>query len=206
MKILMFAPVLRSGSFNKKLIRIAYGLVKRHPNLEVELCEFNEFPMPMYDGDLENTQGIPEGIQKLAKKINESDALIISSPEYNGSIPGTFKNAIDWLSRIHPVPLAGKQILTMGASTGQFAAIKGNFHLRVPLHVLNAFVYPEYFGVAFSETAFDDEGQLKDSTQTQRLQRIIGDFLHYASRKETPFDRLEDFFDDQLHRGNETTK
>lgn len=202
MKILMFAPVLRSGSFNKKLIRIAHSIVKKHPSIEAELCEFNDFPMPMYDGDLELNQGIPEGIQKLAKKVNEADAIIISSPEYNGSIPGTFKNAIDWLSRIHPVPIAGKQILTMGASTGQFAAIKGNFHLRVPLHVLNAFVYPEYFGVAFSESAFDEKDQLKDQKQTERLQRIIGDFLHYASRKETPFDRLEDFFDEKKHNND----
>lgn len=197
MKVFMFAPVLRSGSFNKKLIRIAHSMLKDHPGINAELCEFNEFPMPMYDGDLETGKGIPEGVLKLAKKIKGADAIIISSPEYNGSIPGTFKNAIDWLSRIHPVPVTGKQILTMGASTGQFAAIKGNFHLRVPFHVLNAFVYPEYFGVAFSETAFDEKDQLKDTKQTERLRRILGEFLHYASRKETPFDRLEEFFEEQ---------
>ncbi|MGE5086565.1 MAG: NADPH-dependent FMN reductase [Bacillota bacterium] len=194
MKVFMFAPVLRAGSFNKKLIRIAHSIVKDHPDIDAELCEFNDFPMPMYDGDIETGIGIPAGVEKLAKKIRDADAIIISSPEYNGSIPGTLKNAIDWLSRLDPVPVAGKQVLTMGASTGQFAAIKGNFHLRVPFHVLNAFVYPEYFGVAFSETAFDEKGKLKDPKQLERLHRILGEFLHYASRKETPFDHLEDFF------------
>ena len=150
MKVFMFAPVLRSGSFNKKLIRIAHSIVKDHPDIDAELCEFNEFPMPMYDGDLETGKGIPEGVLKLAKKIKDADAIIISSPEYNGSIPGTFKNAIDWLSRIHPVPVSGKQILTMGASTGQFAAIKGNLRLRVPFHVLNAFIYAELQVISFT--------------------------------------------------------
>lgn len=197
MKIFCFAPVLRKGSFNKKLIRIAKSYAEQYPGAEVEICEFNEFPMPMYDGDMETEKGIPDGIKKLAEKISQADAIIISSPEYNGSIPGTFKNAIDWLSRLKPVPLIQKQILLIGASTSQFAAIKGNFHSRVPLHVLNAFVYPDYFGVAFAETAFDEKDQLKDPKQSDRLKKLVGNFLHYASRSEAPFDNLNEFLNEK---------
>ena len=111
MKVFMFAPVLRKGSFNKKLIRLAHSLIKDQPGIEADLHEFNEYRMPVYDGDLEMEQGIPEGVQRLAKKISEADAIIISSPEYNSGIPGPFKNAIDWLSRLIPVPLERKQIL-----------------------------------------------------------------------------------------------
>ncbi|HWU41827.1 MAG TPA: NAD(P)H-dependent oxidoreductase, partial [Bdellovibrio sp.] len=68
MKIFLFAPVLRKGSFNKKLIRIAHEIVNSFPDIETELMEFNEFPMPVYDGDLETNQGIPEGVHRLAKK------------------------------------------------------------------------------------------------------------------------------------------
>lgn len=200
MKIFLFAPVLRKGSFNKKLIRIAHEIVNSFPDIETELMEFNEFPMPVYDGDLETNQGIPEGVHRLAKKISEADAIIISSPEYNGSIPGPFKNAIDWLSRLSPVPLEGKQICLIGASQSYFAGIKGNFHSRVPLHVLKAYVFPDYFGVAFAHKAFDEQDQLKDSKEKDRLQKLLIEFVHYASRKETPFDRLNEFFEEQKNQ------
>ncbi|UYL08176.1 NAD(P)H-dependent oxidoreductase [Bdellovibrio sp. SKB1291214] len=199
MKIFCFAPVLRKGSFNKKLIRIAKAHAEEFPGTEVELSEFNDFPMPMYDGDIETGEGIPEAVKKLAEKISAADAIIISSPEYNGSIPGTFKNAIDWLSRLKPVPLSRKQILLIGASTSQFASIKGNFHARVPFHVLGAFVYPDFFGVAFAEKAFDDKDQLKDQKQNELLKKTIMGFLKYASRAETPFDRLNEFVEEQIH-------
>lgn len=201
MKIFMLAASLRRGSYNKKLIRIARELTETIPFCETELCEFNEFPMPMYNGDLEDTQGIPEGVLKLAEKISRADAIIISSPEYNGSIPGTFKNAIDWLSRLDPVPLSKKQILLIGASPGQLGAVRGNLHGRVPLHILGAFVYPEYFGLAKADQAFDENDQLKDEKQRERLQKIVTDFIHYASRRETPFERLSEFVEDRMHEG-----
>lgn len=197
MKVFLFAPSLRRGSFNKKLIRIAAEVVKSLQLHEVELCEFNEFPMPMYDGDLEENQGVPEGVLKLAKKIEDADAVIISSPEYNGSIPGTFKNAIDWLSRLAPVPVSKKQICLIGASPGHLGGVRGNIHARVPFHILGSFVYPEYFGVARAHEAFDEQDKFKDPKQLERLTTILTDFLHYAARVETPFDRLGEFFEEQ---------
>lgn len=197
MNIFLFAPSLRRGSYNKKVIRIAAQFVESLQNHQVELCEFNEFPMPMYDGDLEISQGIPEGVLKLAKKIEAADAVIISSPEYNGSIPGTFKNAIDWLSRLDPVPLARKQICLLGASPGNLGGVRGNIHARVPFHILGAFVYPDYFGVSRAHEAFDENDKFKDPKQLERLSTLLTDFLQFASRKETPFDRLNEFFDEQ---------
>lgn len=193
MKIFLFAASLRKDSYNKKLIRIAAEIVQKQPGCTVELSEFNDFPMPMYDGDLEASQGIPEGVLKLAQKINTADAVIIASPEYNGSIPGTFKNAIDWLSRINPVPLAKKQVCLIGASPGNFAAVRGNIHARVPFHVLGTYLYPDYFGLARAHEAFDDKGQFKDVKQTERLTALLSEFLRYASRRETPAQELAEF-------------
>ncbi|QDK37594.1 NADPH-dependent FMN reductase [Bdellovibrio sp. NC01] len=198
MKILMFAPVLRKGSFNKKLIRIAHEIVSGFPEVKVKLREFNEFPMPVYDGDLESEQGLPAGVKDLAAAINEADAIIISSPEYNGSIPGPFKNAIDWVSRIAPVPWEGKQILLIGASQGYFAAVKGHFHSRVPLQVLKSHVYPDYFGLAFAHKAFDENDQLKDPKDKERLAKLLVNFVHYAAKTESPFDKLTDFLEAQM--------
>jgi chromate reductase len=200
MKVLLFAPVLRQGSFNKKLIHIVYKHLLSEQNHQPELVEFNEFPMPMYDGDIETGKGIPDGVQRLAKKIEAADAIIISSPEYNWSIPGTFKNAIDWLSRMHPVPLEGKQICLMGASAGPFATTRGQLAARIPLQCLKAFTYPDYFGVAKCETAFDEQGNLKDTKQQDYLFKVVGEFLKYVEAHTTPFDRLGEFMEEQKHQ------
>lgn len=199
-KVLLFAPVLRQGSFNKKLIHIVYRYLLEQQNCTPELVEFNEFPMPMYDGDLEVQKGIPDGVKRLAKKIEDADAIIISSPEYNWSIPGTFKNAIDWLSRLKPVPLENKHICIIGASIGQFAGMRGQLAARVPLQALKAHTYPDYFGVAKAETAFDEQGHLKDAQQTERLKGVIDGFLKYAEGRNLPFERLDEFIEEQIHQ------
>jgi len=199
MKVLMFAPVLRSGSFNKKLIRIAFDYVESIPGFEPELIEFNDYNMPLYDGDVETSEGIPATTMKLAKKIQEADAIIFSTPEYNGGIPGVFKNAIDWLSRLDPVPLTGKQMFLLSASPGSLGGARGNFHTRWPLQVLFAHVYPDYFGLARADQAFDEDGKFKDPKNQERLQKIISEFLIYASREETPFNALDIFLEEQKH-------
>lgn len=200
MKVFLFAASLRQGSYNKKLIRIAAEHIRSLPFCEVDLCEFNDFPMPMYDGDLETSKGIPEGVQKLAQKIQTADAIIISSPEYNGSIPGTLKNALDWISRIKPLPIAKKQILLIGASPGALGGIRGNIHARTPFHILGTFLYPDYFGLAKADSAYDDKDQLIDPKQDERLKTLLMDFIHYASRKETPFEALSEFVEENLQK------
>lgn len=199
MKVICLAPVLRQGSFNKKLIHVVYKHLLSEQKQNVELLEFNEFPMPMYDGDIETGKGIPDGVQRLAKKIESADAIIISSPEYNWSIPGTFKNAIDWLSRIHPVPLERKPILLMGASEGNFATMRGQLAIRIPLQALKAYTYPDYFGLAKCQTAFDEQGNLKDTKQQDYLFKTVGEFLKYVEGHATPFDRLNEFMEEQKH-------
>lgn len=197
MRVFLFAASLRKDSFNKKLIRIAANIVKELGSHQVELCEFNEFPMPLYDGDREANEGIPDIVKKFGEKIKEADAVIISSPEYNGSIPGTLKNAIDWVSRIKPVPLARKQVCLIGASQGKLGAVRGNLHTRVPFHVLGSYVFPDYFGVALADEAFDTKGNFKDAKQFDNLKKMLESFIFYAERKETPFDRLDEFIGEQ---------
>ena len=199
MKVLLFAPVLRQGSFNKKLIHVVYKHLLTDQTHQPELVEFNEFPMPMYDGDIETSKGIPDGVQRLAKKIAAADAIIISSPEYNWSIPGTFKNAIDWISRMRPVPLEAKQICLIGASSGTFAGVRGQLATRVPLQALKALTYPDYFGLPKCETAFDEQGNLKDQKQTDHLFKVVGEFLKFAEVRATPFDRLGEFLEEKKH-------
>src|SRR6476661_9915413 len=133
-KFLMMGMSLRKDSFNKKLAFNAHRLLTAEPSEhQFELVQFNEFPMPVYDGDIEAGPGIPDAVKALGKKITEAKAVILSTPEYNGGIPGPFKNAIDWVSRISPMPWPGKQLLLLGASPGALGAIRSLGHSRVPL-------------------------------------------------------------------------
>jgi NAD(P)H-dependent FMN reductase len=175
----MFAASLRKDSLNKKLIRFASKLVSS--GNEVSLSEFNEFPLPVYDGDIE-AKGIPPEVSALGEKLASADFVVIATPEYNGSVAGPFKNAVDWVSRLRPIPFEKKPCLLLGATPGAMAAIRGLQQSRVPLEVLGAFVYPQSFGLAQAHTAFTDDGILKDEKQKERLEKILKDSLAWAAR------------------------
>ena len=118
MKLLIFAGALRADSCNKKFAREAFRLA-RELGAEGEFVDLKDYPMPVYDGDIETASGIPAGTAALGKKILAAEALVISTPEYNGSIPGVLKNVIDWLSREKTVSLSGKHLLLLAASPGR---------------------------------------------------------------------------------------
>lgn len=180
MKFLAFAAALRKGSLNRQLIRLLIERIQTH-GVEIDAADFREFDMPLYDGDIEATTGIPEGAQKLAARITAADGFIISSPEYNLSIPGTLKNAIDWLSRCKPMPLRGKTALLVSASPSLVGGNRGLWALRVPLEVLGTHVYPDMFSLAQAHQAFDESGQLKDPQMVKLLDRIVAGFVGTAT-------------------------
>jgi NAD(P)H-dependent FMN reductase len=180
MKFLAFAAALRQGSFNRKLIRVVIDRIRTH-GVEVDAADFREFDMPLYDGDIEAATGVPPGGQALAARIGAADGLIISSPEYNLSIPGTLKNAIDWISRCKPVPLRGKSALLVSASPSLVGGNRGLWALRPSLEVLGTHIYPDMFSLAQADQAFDENGQLKDPQMTKRLDRIIAGFVTTAT-------------------------
>jgi chromate reductase len=178
MKILMFAASFRKDSLNKKLIRNARKLMPA--GQEIMLKEFNEFHTPLYDGDIETTTGIPDGAKKLVELMNQVDAVIISTPEYNFGIPGTLKNTIDWTSRVKPNPWMGKQVLLMGASPGMVGTNRGLWQVRQALEANSAFVFPDMQGVAQADKAFNDQGELTEEKVKAPLQKLLAHFVEYA--------------------------
>src|SRR5277367_38947 len=128
-KILAFAGSTRKESFNKKLVKIAADAA-RAAGAQVTYLDLREIPMPLYDGDLETEQGIPENAKKFKTMLLAHDGLLISAPEYNSSISGVLKNAIDWASRplAGEAPLAcfaGKAATLMSASPGALGGLRG---------------------------------------------------------------------------------
>lgn len=181
MRLLAFAASLRRGSYNRRLIALA-AQIARDQGAEVDLADFHEFDMPLYDGDLQAAEGIPPGAQALGARVAAAQGLLISSPEYNYSLPGTLKNAIDWVSRLKPMPLRGKSCFLLSASNGQIGGIRGLWQLRIPLEGLGVVVYPDMYALPSAGEAFEDGGRLREPDRQQRLAAMLERYLDLAGR------------------------
>jgi NAD(P)H-dependent FMN reductase len=175
MKILVFAGSLRAGSLNRRLAAVAAAALRGQA--EVDLLDLREVPMPPYDGDIETKDGLPEGARVFKQKVAASDALLICSPEYNWSIPGTLKNVIDWASRGDGHPFKGKVAQVMGASPGLYGAVRGALALRQVLCALGLFVLPGTVQVARANEAFDQEGRLVDPKTQAQVEKACAELV-----------------------------
>lgn len=181
MKILLFAGSLRKASLNKKLLGNATKILQKRDNVETVLVDLQELNFPVYDGDIE-AAGIPESVLLFAKHISAADAIVISSPEYNGSISSPLKNAIDWASRVKPIPLTKKQILLLGASPGELGAMRGLIHARNPFEALGNYVFPQSYGLPKADLAFDENNNLVDPARMDRLDKLIASFMEHCQK------------------------
>lgn len=176
-RILVFAASLRVGSYNERLARLVTELL-RDRGVEVTHAGFREFEVPLYDADLQSARGIPEGARRLERALLEHDAFVISTPEYNYSMPGTLKNLVDWVSRIRPhQPFQRKPGLLVSASPSAIGGQRGLWHARVPFEALEVLLYPEMFGLAHAGDAFDEAGHLKRQDKRDRLTGLLERFV-----------------------------
>lgn len=178
LKVLVFAASLRADSLNKKLASLAARVAERH-GATVDLASMHDFDVPLYDGDVESTQGIPKGAEELRRRLLESDAFIIASPEYNGSMPGTIKNLIDWTSRFRPQPFDGRHALLMSASPSLVGGNRGLWTLRMPLEHLGARVFPDMFSLSMAHKAFEGD-DIADPALRARFDKNVQTFLSLA--------------------------
>lgn len=154
---------------------------------EVTIVDLRDFNIPIYDGDVEASTGIPEGAMRLKQIMANHDALLISSPEYNSSISGALKNAIDWASRQAPgeAPLqsfSGKVGAMLSASPGALGGLRSLLATRAILEHLGVLIVPEQFAVARANEAFDEAGNLKDSKQAAAVERVIKRLIATAAK------------------------
>ena len=145
-KILAFAGSTRRDSWNKKLLHIAIQSA-RSAGAQVTLIDLKDFPLPLYDGDLEATAGVPENALKLKELFKSHQGLLLACPEYNSSITAVLKNTLDWVSRPVPdePPLAafkGKVVTLISASPGALGGLRGLVHVRAILGNIGCIVLP----------------------------------------------------------------
>lgn len=175
-RILALGGSTRKDSYNKKLVQIA-AKGARLAGTEVTLIELRDLALPLFDQDLEAAQGPPPGAIKLKRLMIEHDGFLISSPEYNSSVTGVLKNAIDWASRPAPnepplVAFKGKVATLMSASPGALGGLRGLVHLRAILGNIGVLVLPDQVAVAKAFEAFNEDGSLKDPKQQASVEGL----------------------------------
>ncbi|MFJ9417653.1 NADPH-dependent FMN reductase [Streptomyces sp. NPDC101227] len=176
LRVLVLGASARSGSTNARLASLVSGMMA-DAGAEVDLASMREFDMPLYDGDRETEHGIPDGALALRDRLEWCDAFALSSPEYNASVPGVVKNAIDWVSRVRPQPFKTKHALLLSASPSLVGGNRGLWALRVPLEHLGTRVYPDMFSLPAAHQGFTEDGQLTDAGLHQRLRETVRAFL-----------------------------
>ena len=178
LKVLVFGASLRADSLNRKLAALAARVAEQN-GATVDHASMRDFDVPSYDGDVEKEGGIPNGAAEFKRRLDDCDAFIVSSPEYNGSMPGLFKNLIDWTSRYRPQPFDGKQGLLMSASPSMAGGNRGLWALRMPFEHLGARVYPDMFSLAQAHKALAGD-DIADAALRARFDKNLQAFLSLA--------------------------
>jgi len=185
-KILAFAGSLRKESYNKKLARLA-AAAARAAGAEVTELDLRDYPLPVFDEDLEKSAGLPAEARRLKEMFLAHQGLILACPEYNSSITAALKNTIDWVSR--PVPgepalagYLGKVAALYSASPGTLGGLRGLVTVRSILSNINVLVLPEQLAISKAHEAFDADGKLKDAGQQQTVSKIAGKLVTVLTR------------------------
>jgi chromate reductase, NAD(P)H dehydrogenase (quinone) len=170
MKVLAISGSLRRDSYNTKLLRAAEELLPL--GVEFELLRGGE-GIPPYNEE-EDVEPAPQAVADLRAAIAQAGGILISTPEYNGSIPGCLKNALDWVSRPHRTnPLRNKPVAVIGASTGAFGAVWAQAELRKVLATIGARVIEGDVAVGHAHEKFDDDGELIDESIREQLEEVV---------------------------------
>ncbi len=175
-RFLVFSASLRSRSLNTRLADLATETIEANGG-EVDRATMREFDCPSYDGDAQNSEGFPAGAEEFRARLERSDAFVVSSPEYNASLPGVLKNVIDWVSRFRPQPFNHREGLIVSASPSMAGGNRGAWALRVPFEHLGARIYPDMFSLAQAHKAFDGEGRIADGQLQARFDMTIADYM-----------------------------
>ncbi len=188
MRLLFFAGSTREGSFNRKLAALAHHIAEAN-GIEAVLVDLKDYPMPLYNGDLEAKEGPPERARAFKALLEEYQGVFIASPEYNSSVTPLLKNTLDWVTRVRAKGETGLEVFKSrvfaisGASPGYYGAMRSLLHLRQILEVgIGATVIPQQIALPRAMDAFEEDGSLKDKAQ-QTLCKSVVEALAVAARK-----------------------
>jgi chromate reductase, NAD(P)H dehydrogenase (quinone) len=178
-RLLFFAGSTREGSFNKKLARLAQHIAEAN-GIESVYVDLIDYPMPIYNGDLEAKDGPPERARAFKALLGEYQGVFIASPEYNSSVTPLLKNTLDWVTRVREKGESGLEVFKSrvfaisGATPGYYGTMRSLINLRQILAVgMGAPVIPQQMALARASEAFDDDGSLKDRKQQDMMKDVV---------------------------------
>jgi len=175
-QFLVFSGSLRADSLNTRLARLAASTIEANGGA-VDLRSMSDFEAPSFNADEQDRDGFPTGADQFRECVQTNDAFVISSPEYNASMPGELKNSIDWVSRFSPQPFNEKHGLLLSASPSMAGGNRGLWALRVPFEHLGARIYPDMFSLAQAHQALDADGRIIDAQLQERFEQNIVGFM-----------------------------
>jgi NAD(P)H-dependent FMN reductase len=185
--ILAFAGSSRKGSINKKLVQIAATAAEKE-GAQVTVIDLIDYPMPLFNQDLEEEQGMPEKAQEFKALLIAHDGFLIASPEYNSAFSPLLKNVIDWASRAEsenePPLLAfkGKVVSIMATSPGALGGMRGLVFLRMLLNNIGIIVLPEQRTIAKGYQAFSEQGKLIDEKQQLAIENLGVNLVQFVNK------------------------
>ncbi len=176
-RLLFFAGSAREGSHNKRLAQLGATIAEAN-GIAATFADLGDYPMPLYDADLQNRDGIPENAKKLEQLMRVHTGIFIACPEYNASITPLLKNTLDWVSRIRdPEPLFvfKTRVFALGSSSpGGMGGLRGLNTVRTVLELgLSALVLPDQFAVPKAAEAYDEHGHLKNKDSQEQFKALI---------------------------------
>ncbi len=177
LRFLVFSASMRTNSLNTRLAKLASDKIEKNGGI-VDFAYMKDFDCPSYDQDIESKGTVPPGAEQFRKRLLANDAFVISSPEYNSSMPGFLKNSIDWVSRFRPQPFNMLHALLMSASPSMVGGNRGLWCLRVPFEHLGARVFPDMFSLALAHQAFNPDGSFINPTLSQRFEDNLVAFMN----------------------------
>jgi chromate reductase len=183
MKVLALCGSLRAASHNRRLLELGARHLASH-GVEVDLAPPSALDLPLFNQDLVDgaSGGFPPAVEALRRRFDGLDGLVIASPEYNYTMGGVIKNALDWLSRYRPMPMAGLPGLVMATSTGVIGGIRGLWQLRIPLEGCGVLLHPDMFALPSSGKNIDENGNIADPALAERFEKSIGQWVTYARK------------------------
>jgi NAD(P)H-dependent FMN reductase len=179
-RILAFSGSARRESLNRKFLAFAVQAA-RELGCEVSLLDLNEFDLPLYNGDLEDRDGLPANAAKLIGLIASHDALLVASPEYNSMMTPLLKNTIDWCSRGDSDPFPGRAAAVISASPGPFGGVRSMSQAQQLLLKLGCHVVPGQCALIHADKAFDGEGRLTDERAKKSARSLVAALARAAA-------------------------
>lgn len=180
LKIVTIPGSLRAGSYNRKLLKLAEQFLEQR--VELDRIDLTNFPLPPYDQDIQDHEGIPQEAEDLKEHIRAAHGVLVSAPEYNWSMAGAYKNVFDWTTRGTSVPWVGKVVGMMGTTDGPWGTWRATPQYRQMYASCGAIVLPQSFNLPNAQLTWDEHGQLLDGKLPPRVGKFVKAFVELTER------------------------